>query len=70
MPAPFEYIEDLRQRLGLEPDDASRDDYIAKLSPMERLKMLCGWHIGDPNWATTFLDWARDAGMTIKDGEH
>lgn len=59
------YIEDMRQRLGLEPDDASRDDYIESLQPIERLKMLCGWHIGDPSWAHAFIAWAEDAGFSV-----
>lgn len=61
------YIEDLRQRLGLDEGDASRDAYIESLTPHQRLEMLCGWHLGYPDWAITFLSWARDAGFEIKE---
>jgi hypothetical protein len=60
------YIGDMRQRLGLEEDDASRDAQIEAMPPMERLKLVCGWHLGDPGWAGHFLDWARDAGFKIE----
>lgn len=59
------YIEDIRRRLGAKADDASRDEYIEKMKPIDRLKLLCGWHLGDPAWAHQFLNWARDAGFEI-----
>lgn len=61
------YIGEMRQRLGLKSDDKSRDDHIERLVPIERLKLLCGWHLGDPAWAHQFLNWARDAGFEIPD---
>ena len=60
-----QYISDMRQRLGLGPDDASRDDDIEKMTPEQRLSLLCGWHLGYPGWSHTFLSWARDAGFKI-----
>jgi hypothetical protein len=63
----FRYIEEMRQRLGLEPDDEMCDGRIEKMEPIQRLEMLCGWHIGDPDWAYQFLNWARDAGYKIKE---
>lgn len=62
----FAYIKDMRQRLGLEPDDARRDTHIAAMSPLERFQLLCGWHLGDPGWASTMLAWAKDAGLHIE----
>lgn len=59
------YIEDMRQRLGLKPDDARRDDEIEKMTPEERLELICGWHLGYRGWSRTFLNWARDAGFKI-----
>ncbi|MGX9392521.1 hypothetical protein ACWX0K_20560 [Nitrobacteraceae bacterium UC4446_H13] len=59
------YIEDMRQRLGLKPDDASLDGHIEKMTAEQRLALLCGWHLGDPNWSYSFLSWARDAGFKI-----
>jgi hypothetical protein len=60
------YIGELRQCLGLAKDDASRDGYIEGMKPRQRLRMLCGWHLGDPGLAESFIDWARDAGLTVK----
>lgn len=59
------YIEDMRQRLGLDADDSSSDKRIEKMSSEERLKLLCGWHLGDPAWAHQFINWARDAGYEV-----
>jgi hypothetical protein len=59
------HIGQMRQRLGLKPDDKSQDDRIEKMQPIDRLKLLCGWHLGDPAWAHQFLNWARDAGFKI-----
>ena len=61
----YRYIEQMRQRLGLGPGDESRDTEIEKMSPMDRLRLLCGWHIGDPNWAQSFMNWATDSGFKI-----
>ena len=61
------YIGDMRQRLGLEEDDTRRDDEIEKMSPRDRFRLLCGWHLGHPNWAHTILDWAKDAGLKISE---
>ena len=61
------YIESMRQRLGLDEDDSSRDADIERMSPRQRLEMLCGWHLGHSDWARTFLSWAKDAGFEIKE---
>lgn len=61
-----QYIKDMRQRLGIEEDDDSRDGYIEGLSPMERLKLICGWNLGHPGHAAHILDWVKDAGYTVK----
>lgn len=37
-------IEAIRQRMGLEPDDSSRDDYIRKMSPDAMLEDYLNWH--------------------------
>ena len=61
----FHYIRDMRQRLGLEPDETRGDDAIRSMTPMERFKLLCGWHFGDPSWASTVIAWAKDVGFKI-----
>jgi hypothetical protein len=59
------YIGDMRQRLGLKADDTKLDEEIEKMSPEARLALLCGWHFGDPGWASTFIEWAKDAGFKV-----
>ncbi len=59
------HISEMRQRLGLKEDDDSRDVLIEEMTPEQRLRLICGWHLGDSEWAETFLDWARDAGYEI-----
>lgn len=61
----FQYIEEMRGRLGLEADDASRDEDIAAMTPQGRLELICGWKLGYPGWSHTFLSWAKDAGFKI-----
>lgn len=55
----------VRQRMGLEPDDTSRDSEITSHTPTQLLRDVCGWHLGDPAWAETFLEWARGCGFVI-----
>ena len=61
------YIKDMRRRLGLNADDTSRDADLEAMSPNDRLRLLCGYHLGDPGWVDTFLAWARDAGFKIEE---
>jgi hypothetical protein len=37
----------------------------AKLTPRRRLAEVCGWHLGDPNWAARVLAWAEDCGLNV-----
>lgn len=60
------YIDDMRQRLGLEKGDTRHDGRIEKMTPLERFRLLCGWHFGDPAWASHVLGWAKDAGYKIE----
>jgi hypothetical protein len=59
------YIQEMRQRLGLQPDDTSRDVDIEKMSPTKRLSLLTGWHLGYDGWEHTILNWVEDAGFKI-----
>jgi hypothetical protein len=59
------YISDMRQRLGLKPDDTSRDADIEKMSPKERLALIAGWHLGYRGWEHTILNWVQDAGFKL-----
>ena len=38
-------------------------------SPSEKLRAACQWHLGDPSWAGTFIDWARQAGYVVEEPE-
>lgn len=62
----FRFIKEMRARLGVSMNDTSRDADIAKMSPMERLRLLAGWNLGDPGWAATFIAWAKDCGFKIE----
>lgn len=61
----YRNIGKMRQRLGLKAEDASRDAGIAKMTPEERLALICGWTLGDPGWGHTFMSWAKDVGFKI-----
>lgn len=52
----------LRQRLGLEDDDDSKDGIIAKYSPEKIVRELSAWHLGDPRWAESFAYWMKKYG--------
>jgi hypothetical protein len=59
------YVEEMRQRLGLEADDTSRDRQIEEMEPMERVRLLAGWTLGDPDWADTFKDFFESQGLYL-----
>lgn len=60
---------DLREALGLEPDDDSRDVEIAAMQPADRMRLLCQWHLGDPTWAETFKEWMEFSGYVVEEKE-
>jgi len=57
------YVEELRQRLGLDENDTSRDEYILSLPSMRRVELLSGWYFGDEAWAGTFKEWCESQGI-------
>ena len=59
------YMKELRQRLGLEEDDISKDDDIKSMDSMDRVRMLCGWELGDTSWCDVFLGWMRSQGLNV-----
>jgi len=59
-------IGEMRERLGLKEDDTSRDKAIEAMEPESRLRLLAGWHLGDPSWAGRFIRWARTCGYEVK----
>lgn len=52
-------MECVRQRLGLERYDDSRDEEINELSPNEILQHVCNWN-GLIGYATTIKSWIED----------
>jgi len=59
------YLEEIRQRLGLEENDNSRDESIEQMEPIERVRLLAGWFLGDGNWADTFVEWLESQGLYL-----
>ena len=57
------YIEDIRQRMGLEEDDKSRDVEILAMTPMERVRLIVGWNHGDGSWADTYKEYFESQGL-------
>lgn len=57
----------LRQRRGLDKDDSSQDDVIAKLTPRQMVEEVCTWFSGSPAWASDISRWMREAGVQPKD---
>ena len=69
MSTPEYILNKIRQRCGNEEDDISGDFGIESMTPHEKLRMVCGWELGDDNWADQFIDWAVSCGMNITDRE-
>lgn len=59
------YIKDMRQRLGLEPDDSSRDSDLEKMTETQKLGLIAGWHLGYSGWEHTILNWVEAAGFKV-----
>ena len=53
---PEHIMKTLRQRLGLEEDDASRDEFINTYSPSEAFEEVCNWE-GLINYASEIKWW-------------
>lgn len=59
------YVEEMRQRLGLDPDDTSRDKEIESMSPMDRIRLLAGWFHGDSDWAGEWKHYFESQGLYL-----
>ena len=57
------HVEELRQHLGLDENDTSRDEYILSLPPFRRVRMLSGWTLGDEAWAGEMKSWCESQGI-------
>jgi hypothetical protein len=56
----------IRQVLGLDETDTSRDEEIDRMEPRKALRLCCQWELGDPYWADTFEFWAKSCGLEVK----
>lgn len=52
-------MKDVRQRLGLEEDDTSRDNEINTMGKYRVLCMVCNWN-GLIDYGSTIADWIDD----------
>lgn len=52
-------MEDVRQNLGLEADDTSRDDEINEKTRLEVLDHVCTWH-GLIGFSDIICEWIED----------
>lgn len=59
------YVEEMRHRLGVASDDTTLDKKIEQMLPMDRVRLLAGWFLGDPRWADTFKDYFESQGLYL-----
>lgn len=60
-------ISVLRERMGLEPDDDSRDEEIRNMSDSKKVKEIITWEYGIGHYANFMNILARVTGREIKD---
>lgn len=63
-------ISVLRERMGLEPDDDSRDEEIRNMSDSKKVKEIITWEYGVGHYANFMNILARVTGREIKDIEN
>ena len=59
------YVREIRQRLGLKPNDTSSDNEIMVLSAMRRVGLIAGWNLGDDHWAQVFKGYFESQGLYL-----
>jgi hypothetical protein len=59
------YVEEMRQRMGLDETDKSRDVDIVKMEPMDRVRLIAGWYLGSDDWADTFKEYFESQGLYL-----
>lgn len=64
---PSYILAKLRQRQGLDSTDVSEDARLNALDPMDKLREVLAWEMGDGRWADQFLTWAKDCGIKMDD---
>jgi hypothetical protein len=66
-PLPMSMREQLRGRYGLKPEDKSKDEAIAELSPADMVRQAVAWELGDPSWAGRIAMFMRASGAKPED---
>jgi hypothetical protein len=61
------HLNTLREALGLEPDDESRDDEIKQMTAMDQFRLVMQWEFGDPTWAEQIKDWMEECGFDVQE---
>lgn len=59
------YVDAMRQRLGIEKDDTSKDKSIEEMEPMERVRLIAGWYHGNGLWADTYKEYFESQGIYL-----
>jgi hypothetical protein len=59
------YVWEMRQSLGLDENDTSRDAEIEAMTPMRRVELVVGWYLGDPKWAVRFRNFFENQGLWL-----
>jgi len=59
------YVDDMRQRLGVGPEDESKDHLILKMSPLDRVGLIVGWREGDPYWVDVYKSYFESQGIYL-----
>lgn len=59
------YLEEIRRSINVDQYDTSADYEIVNMRAFDRVKLLCGWYLGDPYWATRFKDICASQGLYL-----
>lgn len=67
MSTPEHILLKIRQRMDLGEDEGRLDHVINDMPPIQKLRAVIGWELGNPHWADVILEWARDCGFEISE---
>lgn len=59
------YVEEMKRRLGFHGDDPTINKDIENMKPMQRVRLLAGWFLGDEYWADTFKQYFESQGLYL-----
>ena len=67
MDTPEHILKIIRQRIGLNENYTGSDAEIDAMTPINKLRHLVGWELGDEEWADEILRMAEECGLQITD---